>query len=68
MPSEQVFTAANVLVAHTQGALQTVGRLADRDEPFVLPGDLSRVVDLRQDNKGKHQDEDHDSLHDVYSP
>ena len=68
MPSEQVFAAANVLVAHTQGALQTVGRLADRDKPFVLPGDLSRVVDLRQDNKGKHQDEDHDSLHDVYSP
>jgi hypothetical protein len=64
---EHVFAPANVLVAYTQSALQTVGRLADRDEPFVLTGDLPRVVDLRQGDKGKHQDEDHDSLHDLYS-
>ena len=34
----------------------------------MLPGDLPGVVDLRQDDKRKHQDKDHDSLHDVYSP
>jgi hypothetical protein len=52
--SEQVFTPANVFVAHTQGTLQTVSRFADRDEPFMLPGDLPGVVDLRQDDKRKH--------------